>query len=32
MRILLVEDELPLQAQVRADLERHAYRVDATAE
>ena len=32
MRILLVEDELPLQAQVRADLERHAYTVDATAE
>jgi two-component system response regulator PhoP len=32
MRILLVEDELPLQAQVRADLERQAYTVDATGD
>jgi two-component system, OmpR family, response regulator PhoP len=32
MRILLVEDEPGLQAQVRADLERQGYRVDATAD
>jgi two-component system response regulator PhoP len=32
MRILLVEDELPLQAQVRADLELQAYAVDSTAD
>jgi two-component system, OmpR family, KDP operon response regulator KdpE len=32
MRILLVEDELQLQAQVRADLERQGYTVDATGD
>ena len=32
MRILVVEDEPLLQAQVRGDLERQAYTVDATAD
>jgi two-component system response regulator PhoP len=32
MRILLVEDELQLQTQIRGDLQRHDYAVDATAD